>query len=104
MLSQARKRLYYSKTTPPPMKKFFLLLITLLLAAGCAIGQGITIKPTPTPTPAAGDDDVVKISTNLIQLDVTVTDAKGKTVTDLRPEEIEIYENGHKQKITNFSF
>jgi uncharacterized protein YxeA len=52
----------------------------------------------------AGDDDVVKISTNLIQIDVTVTDGKGKPIADLKPEEIEIYENGEKQKITNFSF
>src|SRR6478672_1617416 len=86
------------------MRKLILISALVLGSSLAALGQGITIKPTPTPTPAAGDDDVVKISTNLIQLDVTVTDAKGKTVTDLRPDEIEIYENGHKQKITNFSF
>lgn len=56
----------------------------------------------PTPTPAVGD--VVKISTNLIQIDVTVTDKKGKVVSDLRPDEIEVYENGKKQEISNFSF
>jgi len=60
-------------------------------------------KPTPTPTPV-DDPGVVKISTNLIQIDVTVTDSKGKTITDLKPEEIEIYENGEKQKITGLSF
>jgi VWFA-related protein len=47
---------------------------------------------------------VVKITTNLIQIDVTVTDAKGNIVTDLRPEEFEVYENDQKQNITNFSF
>ncbi|MBX7055046.1 MAG: VWA domain-containing protein [Pyrinomonadaceae bacterium] len=57
--------------------------------------------PTPTATP---DTEVVKISTALIQLDVTVVDKSGKVVGDLRPDEIEIYENGEKQKITNFSF
>ncbi len=55
----------------------------------------------PTPTP---DNDVVKISTNLIQVDVSVTDLKGKVINDIKPGEIEIYENGEKQKITNFSF
>jgi VWFA-related protein len=60
--------------------------------------------PTPAKTPPPPDKDVVKISTNLIQLDVTVVDAKGKVVSDLRPDEIEVYENGEKQKITNFSF
>lgn len=50
------------------------------------------------------DEDVVKISTTLIQLDVTVTDKKGNPVKDLKSEEIEIYENGVKQNISNFSF
>lgn len=59
----------------------------------------------PTPRPAPPDDgEVVRISTNLIQIDVTVTDSKGKPVTDIRPDEIEIFENGEQQKITNFSF
>ena len=59
---------------------------------------------TPTPTPKTVEDDVVKISTALIQIDVTVTDKKGKIVTDLKPEDFEIYENDKKQAITNFSF
>ncbi len=55
----------------------------------------------PTMTPP---DDVLKISTTLIQADVTVTDKDGKVVTDLKPEDFEIYENGKKQEITNFLF
>jgi len=55
---------------------------------------------TPTPTP----EDVVRISTNIIQLDVTVTDGKGNVVTDLRRDEIEVYENGKRQDISGFSF
>lgn len=41
----------------------------------------------PTGTPP---DDVLKISTTLIQADVTVTDKDGKVVTDLKPEDFEI--------------
>ncbi len=58
----------------------------------------------PSATPPLPDDDVVKITTALIQVDVTVTDRKGNIVSDLKPEEIEIFENGEKQEITNFSF
>lgn len=58
---------------------------------------------TPSPTPP-DEGDVVKISTTLIQIDVTVTDRKGNTVTDLRRDEIEIYENGKKQDISHFNF
>ena len=79
------------------------LLITLLTLIFAQTVNSQTVKPTAVPTPP-NDEDVVKISTSLIQVDVTVTDGKGKTITDLKPEEIEIYENGEKQKISNFSF
>ncbi|MEQ1923629.1 MAG: VWA domain-containing protein [Pyrinomonadaceae bacterium] len=83
------------------MKKFWVNLALLVVFAAPVIAQDATPTPKPMPTP---DDDVVKISTNLIQIDVTVTDAKGKPITDLKPTEIEIYENGEKQKVSNFSF
>lgn len=78
------------------MKSRVVFLLLFLAAAAQAFGQ------TPTPTPA--DGDVVKISTNLIRLDVTVLDAKGKPIADLRQDEIELYENGQKQKITGLTF
>ena len=59
---------------------------------------------TPTPTPPEDKDDSIKISTTLIQIDVTVTDKDGNIVTDLKPEDFEVFENGKKQDITNFSF
>jgi len=49
-------------------------------------------------------DDVVKITTALIQLDANVTDKNGKSVTDLKAEDFEVFENGKKQKITNLSY
>jgi len=50
------------------------------------------------------DDDVVRITTNLVQVDAVVTDRNGKVVPDLRAEDFEILENGKPQQITNFSF
>jgi VWFA-related protein len=74
-------------------------------------------QPTPPaeplpPPPATSrspdtqkeDPDVVRITTNLVQLDATVTDRDGKQVTDLKPEDFEILENGKPQTITNFSY
>lgn len=68
--------------------------------------QGVTPPPpVPQATPQKPDDtDVVKITTNLVQVDAVVTDKNGKIVTDLKPEELEILEDGHKQKITHFSY
>lgn len=82
------------------MKKIIPSLVFVLLFALTNLSQTV---PTPTPKPSDGED-VVKISTNLIQVDVTVTDKKGNIVKDLTPEDFEIYENGARQKITNFTF
>ena len=52
----------------------------------------------------SGDDDVVKITTNLVQIDAVITDKNGKIVNDLRADEVQISEDGQQQKVTHFSF
>lgn len=81
--------------------KFLASLFVVCIAAVSGLAQAgqITVRPTPPD-----DRDVVRISTNLIQLDVSVTDKKGNPITDLKQDEVEIYENGKLQKIANFSF
>ncbi|HSK71933.1 MAG TPA: VWA domain-containing protein, partial [Pyrinomonadaceae bacterium] len=79
------------------MKKFLSVVLFVLLFSISNMAQ------TPTPTPIE-DNDIVKISTTLIQIDVTVTDRSGKIIKDLKAEDFEIYENGKKQEITNLSF
>ena len=49
------------------------------------------------------EQDVVRINTNLVQVDVVVS-KDGKQVTDLKPEDFEILEDGRPQTITNFSY
>lgn len=76
------------------------IALVIYLIIGFASG-GLAQTPTPTP----GDDDpAIIISTNLIQIDVTVTDKNGKIVKNLRPEDFEVFENDERQTITNFSF
>ncbi|MGC4055861.1 MAG: VWA domain-containing protein [Paludibaculum sp.] len=41
---------------------------------------------------------------DLVQVDAVVTDSRGRHVTDLRPEEFEIRQDGRRQKITHVSF
>ncbi|MDM7922063.1 MAG: VWA domain-containing protein, partial [Pyrinomonadaceae bacterium] len=76
-------------------------LAIVFLAASSALSQ--TPSPSPTPPPAE-DGEVVKISTAIVRLDVTVTDKRGRVIRDLRPEEFEIYQNGKKQKVENVTF
>ncbi len=49
------------------------------------------------------DQDVVRITTNLVQVDVVVT-KDGKQITDLKPEDFQILEDGRLQSITTFAY
>jgi VWFA-related protein len=98
------------------MKNSFLALTLILQLSISALPQ--QPAPTPSASPRAepqksdtppepvrqSDDDVVRITTNLVQVDAVITDRKGNPVTDLRSEEIEILEDGRTQKVTNFSY
>ena len=77
------------------------LFLTVLIGLGSLFATAQQPTPSPSPSP---EDSVVKISTQLIQIDATVTDKDGKVVTDLTPADFELYENGELQKISNFSF
>src|SRR6185369_13837595 len=83
-------------------------IAVILLATTFSAGQQLTPKPLPAPPSSEQNpktpDDVVRITTNLVQVDAVVTDGNDKPVTDLKPEEIEIYEDNRSQKITNFSY
>jgi VWFA-related protein len=94
------------------MKKRTSLALSLIFSLFTSVAAQ-TPKPAPTTTPQtppqqqpdqADQEDVVRITTNLVQVDAVITDKKGKQVTDLRPEEVEIFEDGRPQKITNFSY
>jgi hypothetical protein len=65
---------------------------------------GQTPAATPPPAPQDGGDEVVRITANLVQLDVTVTDRQGRPVTDLKPEDFEVVVDGRRQAVTELSF
>ncbi|HEX7330734.1 MAG TPA: VWA domain-containing protein [Pyrinomonadaceae bacterium] len=84
-------------------KKAPLLLLWLFFILLPALGQE---RPAPPPPPqqTAGDiDDIVKITTNLVQVDVVVTKG-GKHVTNLTADDFEIFEDGRRQTITSFAY
>ena len=91
-----------------------IILITQLVTAAFAQQRRPSIlEPPPSAqqttqqkqqTQKPDEEDVVRITTNLVQVDAIVTDKNGKVVTDLRPEEVQISEDGKPQKITNFSY
>jgi len=62
-------------------------------------------SPLPTaqsPAPEKDEEDVVRISTELVQTDVMVFDGSGKFVDGLRPEQFELRVDGKPQQIAFF--
>jgi VWFA-related protein len=117
---------------PTSIKLSALLVVALLCCvalAGTSAGRAQDetyqrprrVAPTPSgqPTPAAkqqtpprqsngageevGEDDVVRIETQLISVPAVVTDKTGRPVTGLRAEDFQIFEDGRPQKLSNFS-
>ena len=97
------------------MKKRFIaftLIFQLFISANAQSPTSSGTQPadskareaSPQDSVKPSDDDVVRITTNLVQVDPVITDSKGKPVTDLRPDEIQILEDGKPQPITNFSY
>src|SRR5215213_7208638 len=68
-----------------------------------ALAQTKPVAPPQPQKPGDDQDDVVKITTNLVQVDAVVT-KDGKVVTNLTADDFEIYEDGKKQAITSFAF
>lgn len=54
------------------------------------------------PQKRQDDDDVVRVKSNLVNIDVMVKDKKGKFISDLKPEDFTIFENGVQQKVEYF--
>lgn len=97
------------------MKKRLLLPLFTLLASVASVPAVQQSKPadqskektTVQQSPDQGrakKDDVVRISVTLVQIDAVVTDQRGKQVTDLKPEDFELFEDNRRQQITNFSY
>jgi Ca-activated chloride channel family protein len=78
-----------------------LLLLLSLLVASCAFAQ--QHNPAPAPTQGADDDDdVVRVSTALVTVPVSVVDRQGRFIPDLRKDDFSIYEDGVEQEVAFF--
>jgi len=75
------------------------LLVTAAVFLAAVSVRSQDKKQTKSST---DDDDVIKVTSNLVSLEVTVKDKKGKAVTDLNREDFTVIENGVAQKIEFF--
>jgi Ca-activated chloride channel family protein len=85
------------------------LLKLILLSTAClflitATANRRVLSQSPSPTPPTQDqDDIVRVSTDLVVLNVTVVDANGKFVSGLRRADFRVVEDGAEQKTSAFS-
>lgn len=75
---------------------FVCLLLTTQVSAPRAQEQ--QQRPAPTPV-ELGEEDVLKIDTDLVLVDVTVTDARGRAVKGLGPRDFKLYEDGEERTV-----
>src|SRR5580692_9708390 len=74
-------------------------LLVLSLALLLALVSGFR---TPTNAQQGQSGTRLRVVVDLVQLNVAVTDSKGNYVTDLRPSDFNITEDGISEKIANF--
>jgi Ca-activated chloride channel family protein len=84
-------------------KTLAFLTIIVVIALQVAYGQSpkSTILDTKQEEPDAAKNLVINV--DLVNVLFTVTDRKGKLVTDLSKDELKLYEDNKLQSITNFS-
>ncbi|HLM24411.1 MAG TPA: VWA domain-containing protein [Pyrinomonadaceae bacterium] len=95
-----------------------LVLVFLLLCGGIAsrtlsaknetIAHGAAPLPSPSPTPRNREevpqdsDEVIKVETNLTSIFFTAADKNKRFISDLKAEDIRVFEDGQPQEVFTF--
>src|SRR5258706_12830145 len=78
----------------PMVKKILISLLFLTFISSAAVWI--------SAQESGPDDTVFRITVDMVQLNVAVTDTKGNYVTGLRPWDFQITEDGIQQKLATF--
>src|SRR5713226_1100735 len=85
----------------PMRRRINLVALSILLLTSLGLSQE---KPARDKPQKPGEEQTIKISTELVQLDVVVTGKDGRAVGNLGKDDFELSENGKKQHIDLFQF
>lgn len=98
-------------TAPPASRSAATLLALTLAAAACwqatmaaaAPPQHISPQPRTKDAPNAGQEETIRVDSDLVSLSVRVTDEQHRPINNLRREDFRILEDGEPQTISFFS-
>ena len=66
-------------------------------------GETGKVAATDDGPQEVGEDEVVRVNTQLVAVPAAVTDSNGRALTNLKAENFLVYEDGKAQRLTNFS-
>ncbi|HEY2352660.1 MAG TPA: VWA domain-containing protein [Candidatus Acidoferrum sp.] len=77
--------------------------IACLLTGAFFLAQSFSLRAQDSAK-NAGDEDRIKVSTELVLVNVVARDKKGNPLRGLKKEDFTLYEDGKKQQISTFDF
>ena len=77
-------------------------LMRLLFACLCVVAMAVASRPQTQPTTEQQGGQRVVVNAGEVLFDVIVRDRKGRAVYDLRPSDLEVYEDGVAQQVNSF--
>lgn len=80
----------FHRAVAPSCRRGCWLLALIALTVPLAAGQSSSSQPT------------FQAQSTIVLLDVVVRDRKGRPVRDLRPEELQVFEDGQRRELTSF--
>ena len=85
------------------IKRNFLALVMAMLLSQGAIPLSAQQAPQPPP-PAPASRGQIRVTTELVLVNVVARDKKGNLVRDLKKEDFTLLEDGKRQEISTFDF
>lgn len=82
------------------MKKIIASILSTLLTVPLALAQ----QPQQEPPQQKNQDDIVRITSQLVQVDAVVTDKNDQVIPDLKLDDFKVYENGKRQDLQFIEF
>ena len=85
------------------MRRLVAALIVAVAAMSMVSATSQTTIPAPQAPQAPDKPQVFRAGIEVVSLNVTVSDAQGRYVTDLKQEDFSVFEDGAKQDLTYFN-